>query len=236
MSVRLSAGKAGASPAAVELSQHEVIDGRRRPIRVLHAAAARAGPAAERPSDSDRDGDGWLSPQWPETAHPSRPTSPGRQSAARSTCFRAASSARRRFDELREPRRLSPGFPGTIAGPESPPRSSASRESSRSPFHCLAGPWHFWQCSAEHGANVRFKEADLLPPSAGNRLEPLQPRGLTIRKPTSFPSPSPNRFLRQAPRATTESSQFRFGLHRAILEGLHSGPSRRSTLCGVAMA
>ena len=35
----------------------------------------------------------------------------------------------------------SSGLPGTSAGPESPPFSAASRESSRKPPSALSGPW-----------------------------------------------------------------------------------------------
>ena len=47
------------------------------------------------------------------------------------------SSARR----TAEIKRLFSGWPGTIAGPRSPPWSIASRESSRSPDYCFFGPW-----------------------------------------------------------------------------------------------
>ena len=43
------------------------------------------------------------------------------------------------------------GLPGTRAGPESPPLSAASRESSRKPPSALSGPWHDQQREARSG-------------------------------------------------------------------------------------
>ena len=43
--------------------------------------------------------------------------------------------------------RLSAGFPGDSAGPESPPASNPSRESRRRPPFCFSAPWHSEQRS-----------------------------------------------------------------------------------------
>jgi hypothetical protein len=42
-------------------------------------------------------------------------------------------------------------LPGITAGPEAPPLSKASRDSSLKSPSCLRGPWHFWQDSTRTG-------------------------------------------------------------------------------------
>src|SRR5262245_28763867 len=58
-------------------------------------------------------------------------------------------------------RRLLSGSPGTIAGPLSPPLSSAARESSRRPLFAFLGPWHLTQCSMKMGRTLASKKASL---------------------------------------------------------------------------
>ena len=55
--------------------------------------------------------------------------------------------------------RLCSGWPGTMAGPESPPRINASRRSTRSPLLILAGPWHRQQLAARTGRIRASKNA-----------------------------------------------------------------------------
>ena len=51
--------------------------------------------------------------------------------------------------------RLSSGFPGTTAGPLSPPLRTNSRASSRSPPSCFFGPWHRWHSATKSGRTSR---------------------------------------------------------------------------------
>jgi len=64
----------------------------------------------------------------------------------------------------------SSGFPGTSAGPESPPERIASEKSSRSPAFFFSGPWHSKQRALRTGRTSFSKKVNASRSGAADKI------------------------------------------------------------------
>src|SRR6185295_15605251 len=112
-----------------------------------------------------------------------------------------------------------------IAGPVSPPRNTAARESSRSPPCCFVGPWHPMQLATSSGRtffskNSRF--AGVLTDSAADAAGPPALSAAQVKRAT-----------RHTPSQTPTDTTTKVGPHerrRRGARGIVSGPEARGWL------